>query len=564
MRLVLGVLAPLLCCKDAFAQTATSMYSEAGVPTGTPVPGNYAGVLRPQAHFSPPQGFMNDPNGLFVDADGLMHLYYQYNPTGVVAGNQHWGHATSKDGYGWENQAIALFPPDAVTYIYTGSAVVDVNNTSGFFPGQNNGVVAIFTLAEYNMTAGKQTQGIAYSKDGGYSFDMYAGNPVIYINSTQFRDPKVFWYPATEKWIMAVSYAAEFTIGIYTSPDLKNWTHASNFSHHGLLGLQYECPNLVEIPVDGTDETMWLMWISINPGAPLGGSISQYFPGTFNGTHFTNIDQVARIADFAKDNYAAQFFSGVPATDSQVSLGWCNNWQYTNLVPTASEGWRSVMSVPRNNYLKQLPGIGWTLVSSPYNIRSQLSHELAYNATLNNGTLILDYSAATAAPSRALYFEANVTGLTPSTLAGTLNFTFAASLSGESVQGGTFVGGDTWLSRARTSGFDNPFFTDKFSATGMYSGEGQGSGGGGGGGGGGGSWTIAGVLDRTILELFVNGGEQSGTMVFYPTRPLDTVWIGAADVPENATVSVAVWALVDQWAARENVNGTVVGNITTS
>lgn len=190
MHLQTTLLVIFLCLKDAFAQNTTSVYSEAGVPTGTPVPGNYAGVLRPQIHFSPPQGFMNDPNGLFLDANGLMHLYYQYNPTGVEAGDQHWGHATSMNGYSWQNQAIAIFPPNSITYIYTGSAVIDVNNTSGFFPAQDNGVVAIFTLAEYNVTAGKQTQGIAYSRDGGYSFEMYAGNPVIDINSTQFRDPK--------------------------------------------------------------------------------------------------------------------------------------------------------------------------------------------------------------------------------------------------------------------------------------------------------------------------------------------------------------------------------------
>lgn len=301
------------------------------------------------------------------------------------------------------------------------------------------------------------------------------------------------------------------------------------------------------MPVDGSNGTMWLMWISINPGAPLGGSISQYFPGNFNGTHFTNIDQVARIADFAKDNYAAQFLDGIPSNEKQISIAWCNNWQYTNLVPTASEGWRSVMSIPRNNYLKQLPSIGWTLVSEPHNISSQFSQELAYNTTLNNGSIVLDYSTV---PSRALYFEANFTGLTPATLAGTLNFTFTSSLSGENVQGGTTVGGDTWLSRSHTYGFDNPYFTDKFSSTGVYSGSENGT------------WTISGVLDRTILEVFVNSGEQSGTMVFYPTRPLDTMRIGAEGVPENATVSVAVWGLTDQWAALENVNGTVVSNVT--
>jgi len=158
---------------------------------------------------------MNDPNGMFVDAQGLWHLYYQYNPTAPVAGNQHWGHVTSPDLYHWENQKIALWPPSNTTFVYSGSAVVDVNNTSGFFPDQDNGVVAIYTIAAFTTTAGVQTQNIAYSRDGGYTFETYADNPVIDINSTQFRDPKVLWHVPTEKWVMVVSYASEFTIGIY-------------------------------------------------------------------------------------------------------------------------------------------------------------------------------------------------------------------------------------------------------------------------------------------------------------------------------------------------------------
>jgi beta-fructofuranosidase len=492
---------------------------------------------------------MNDPNGLFVDSNGTWHLYYQYDPTADVAGNQHWGHATSTDLYTWINQPIALWPPNDFTFIYSGSAVVDTNNTSGFFPDQDNGVVAIFTLAQViDGVGGLQAQGIAYSYDGGYSFDMYSGNPVLNINSTQFRDPKVFWFPGTQRWIMAVSYASDFTIGIFTSPNLKDWTHASNFSHHGLLGFQYECPNLVEMPVAGSNDTMWLMFISINPGAPLGGSISQYFPGSFNGTHFSAIDQVARIADFAKDNYAAQFFEGIPESQPQIRIDWSSNWQYAESVPTGTtEGWRSCMSVPHETYLEQLPGVGWTLVSRPYNISSQFLQELAYNANLENGTMLLDYSQVS---SGAIYFEANITGLNPNTLFGTVNFTFTSSLSGENVQGGTMVNGITWISRHNTLGFDNPYFTDKFSSNGVYSGSQDGS------------WTVSGVLDHTILEIFVNGGQQSATMIFFPTRPLDMFWIGANAIPDSATVSVAVWALQDAWATQENFNGTVVGNVT--
>lgn len=262
---------------------------------------------------------------------------------------------------------------------------------------------------------------------------------------------------------------------------------------------------------------------------------------------------MTRVLDFAKDDYAGQFFYGIPGTSNQISVAWASNWQYCNLVPTGpAEGWASVMTVPRENYLTNVSSGKSTftfLVSRPYNIHSIFAQELAYNSSLGNSSILLDYAGT---PSGALYYEANITGLSPDTLAGTLNFTFSSSLSGESVRGGTTVGGDTWISRQHTYGFDNPYFTDKFSGTGVYDGEANGT------------WTVSGIVDRTILEVFVNGGQQSGTMVFYPTRPLDTLWIGAAGIPSGAKVSVAVWGLESGWAEVENINGTVVGNVTSS
>jgi beta-fructofuranosidase len=235
---------------------------------------------------------------------------------------------TSTDLYHWENQKIALWTPNNFTYVFSGSSVIDVNNTSGFFPDQDNGVVAIYTLAEYpGGVQGPQQQAIAYSRDGGYTFEAYANNPVIPSNSTQFRDPKVIWHAPTERWVMVLAYAVDLTFGFYTSENLKEWTHASNLSHVGLLGLQYECPNLVQMPLEGSDDPVWLLQLSINPGAPLGGSITEYFPGEFNGTHFVPFDAAARIADFSKDNYAGQFFYGIPGDHRQVSMAWASNWQ---------------------------------------------------------------------------------------------------------------------------------------------------------------------------------------------------------------------------------------------
>jgi beta-fructofuranosidase len=206
------------------------------------------------------------------------------------------------------------------------------------------------------------------------------------------------------------------------------------------------------------------------------------------------------------------------------------------------------MSLPRHNYLKNATRIGYVLVSEPYNIQTVFSQELAYNTSLGNSSILLDYSSV---PSGALYFEANITGLSPSTVAsGQVNFTFSSSVSGEFITGGTTVNGDTWLDRGHTYAFENPYFTNKFSTSGVYDGSENGT------------WTISGVIDRTIFEIFVNGAEQSGTMTFYPNQPLDTMRIGAKGIASNATVSVGVWALEDTWAAAADGNGTVRGNVT--
>lgn len=501
---------------------------------------------------------MNDPNGMFVDANGTWHLYYQYNPLGTAAGNQHWGHATSDDLYHWINQPIAIFPPEERVYAFSGSAVVDVNNTSGFFPNQDNGVVAILTLARYyeDGTGGPQTQAIAYSVDGGYTFEYYDGNPVINSTSSQFRDPKVIWYE--DHWAMVVSYAQEFVIGIFTSPDLKEWTHASNFSHHGLLGAQYECPNLVKMPVRDTVsgevvDSAYVLTISAQPGAPLGGSATQYFPGTFNGTHFETFDAATRLTDFAKDNYAAQFFYGVADGENAVNLGWASNWQYAQQVPTGNhENWRSAMTLPRANYLTNATRIGWVMVNEIVDISPVLGAPLKTTAFEGNGSVAVDFSGV---GSGALYVEANVTGLDAAALTGasTLNMTFASPASGEALRAGYYFGGDQpfFVDRGRLRGFDNVFFTDKFSAADVWNATA-------------GAWGVRAVVDRSMLEVFVDGGVHAATVLFYPSQPLSLLSLATSNLPAGVEVSVAVWGLKSAWAGYEDEAGTVVGNVTSA
>ncbi|TFK53801.1 hypothetical protein OE88DRAFT_1656123 [Heliocybe sulcata] len=539
-----------LALASAAVVVAAYAYAQASTPVsqGQPISGNYSGPLRPQIHFSPPTEFMNDPNGMFLDADGVYHLYYQYNPTDIVAGNQHWGHATSNDLFHWTNQQIAIYPPTNDSQLFSGSAVVDVNNTSGFFPNQTNGVVAIYTL----NTATAQVQEIAYSSDGGYTFQRYAGNPVIDVNSTQFRDPKVIWHEETGKWAMVVAHSQDFVIEIYTSPDLKEWSHGSNFSHYGLLGSQYECPNMLALPVvraDGTSETMYLLAISINPGAPLGGSITQYFPGTFNGTHFTPADGATRLTDFGKDNYAGQFFSGVPASQKQIAIGWASNWQYAQTVPTGPlEGWRSAMTLPKISSLRDAGAAGIELVQELPDLSPIYESQLVQNRSTDNLTLAIDYSSVS---SGTIYLDINVTNINMAAVSGTLNFTITSSSTNESLSAGYLLSsGDFWIDRGDVEGFKNLFFTDRFFT--VYAVQN-------------GAWRLQAVVDRSLLEVAIDSGRQAATTSFYPQvgGKMDGLLV-AADGLGQAEVSVGVWGLQSGWAAEASQDGLVYGNVTSS
>ena len=519
---------------------------------------------------------------MFLDDEGTYHLYYQCrsllfqlpqlssplltllrsdNPTANVAGNQHWGHTTSKDLYHWTNQPIAIYPTYPNSEIFSGSAVIDRNNTSGFFPNQANGVVAIYTL----NNATEQTQEIAYSRDNGFTFTKYEGNPVLSVNSSQFRDPKVLWYSQTQLWVMVVSYASDFTIGIFTSPDLKTWSHASNFTSAGLLGIQYECPNLVAIPMlsnastssplspsnfASTAEQMYVLVISINPGAPLGGSISQYFPGTFNGTHFSAVDAAARIADFGKDNYAGQFFYNIPSSEPQISIAWASNWQYSQVVPTGPlENFRSFMSLPRRNVLANITNIGYDLISTPYDLTPLYTtpEPLVQNASLGNSSLMLSYPSSSV-PSGALSFTVNITSIPAVNVTGTLNFTFLSSSTGEALRGGYFLGSSFWLDRSGIQSFPsyNPLFTSQFSVNSPLDPQTN-------------SFSLQGVIDRSILEVFLDGGQRSTTTTYFPQGMLDTLIIAANDLNTGVGVSVSVFGLDSAWGS-----GTVTGNITST
>ena len=333
----------------------------------------YREAYRPQYHFSPQAHWMNDPNGL-VYHDGEYHLFYQYYPEATVWGPMHWGHAKSKDLVHWEHRPIALFP-DGKGLIFSGSAVVDVQNTSGFGTDGTPAMVAIFTY--HNMAGEKagrndfQTQGIAYSLDQGETWTKYEGNPVLPNPGIRdLRDPKVFWHEASGQWIMAL--VAGDHAKFYRSPDLKTWEYLSDFGKDaGAHGGVWECPDLFELPVEGSDETKWVLIISIGNGGPNGGSATQYFVGDFDGPTFTADHQAWKWLAWGTDNYAGVTYNHTPG-GKRTFIGWMSNWQYALKTPT--ETWRSAMTLPRHLGLRKT-GDTYQLTNYPVPAVGQLATE---------------------------------------------------------------------------------------------------------------------------------------------------------------------------------------------
>jgi fructan beta-fructosidase len=343
----------------ASARSATPTYSE---------------PHRPQLHFTPPSMWMNDPNGL-VYYDGEYHLFYQHYPRDEVWGPMHWGHAVSRDLVHWEQLPIALYPDD-LGYIFSGSAVVDWDNTSGFGAGGKPPLVAIFTYHDPSRRAretnDRETQGIAYSNDRGRTWTKYKGNPVLRNLEAKpdFRDPKVFRHEPTGRWVMVL--AVHDHVELWGSPDLKAWSPLSRFGEAvGAHGGTWECPDLFPLRVEGSGETKWVLIQNLNPGGPQHGSGTQYFVGDFDGKTFTLDPRFERTLrsepavwlDWGSDDYAGVTWSDVPASDGRrIFIGWMSNWDYAQQVPTAP--WRSAMTVPRTLRLVETDA-GYRLLSEP-------------------------------------------------------------------------------------------------------------------------------------------------------------------------------------------------------
>ena len=340
-------------------------------------------AYRPQYHFSAPQGWINDPNGL-VYHDGEYHLFYQHNPFANVWGHMSWGHAVSKDLLHWEDLSVAIpefTNADSVskTAIFSGCVVIDKGNKNGLCPsGSGDCMVALYTG---NVTKGEtqtaQYQNVAYSSDKGRTWTQYAKNPIIDIGSKEFRDPNVFWYEPTQKWVMATVKAKEHRVAFYESKDLKSWQFLSHFGPMGDTTKVWECPALMPVPVEGEagNKTEWVLFIS--SAHPQEGYVGmQYFVGDFDGKNFTldkenpkplspsiGIQYAGSVVDWGKDYYAAIPFNNLPNTQKNpLMIGWINNWAYANKVPT--HPFRGAMSLPRQISLRRTAN-GLELVQLP-------------------------------------------------------------------------------------------------------------------------------------------------------------------------------------------------------
>ncbi|RXM47181.1 glycoside hydrolase family 32 protein [Flavobacterium sp. YO12] len=471
-------------------------------------------MYRPHFHFTPKKGWMNDPNGMFF-ANGYYHLFYQHYPDGNTWGPMHWGHAISKDLIKWEEQPIALYP-DKDKYIFSGSAVVDTQNTSSLGTGKTTPIVAIYTL--HDMTkekAGKidvEQQDIAFSNDNGFTWQKFEeGNPVVKNPGIRdFRDPKVSWDETHKQWIMAL--AAQDRIHFYKSSNLKNWEFASEFGKNiGAHGGVWECPDFFEIKVEGTKETKWILIVNLNPGGPNGGSGVQYFVGDFDGKTFTMDasfaervnNEKAVWADYGKDNYAGVTWNNVPTSDGRrLFIGWMSNWEYAQQVPTTT--WRSSTTIPRELKLVK-KGNHYNLVSTPVKeINNYVSKTIKAKSKTGKGTLNLIENGKVDLTQAVVSLD--LKNLKQEDYSFTLSNANGESLSFGLNNKENYL----FVDRSKAGKID---FSDKFAlpvSKAFLEGSQK-------------STAFKIILDKTSIEIFYNNGEKVMTEIFFLNKPFTSL-----------------------------------------
>ncbi|MFB5660402.1 glycoside hydrolase family 32 protein [Alteribacillus sp. HJP-4] len=456
---------------------------------------------RPHLHFAPSKNWMNDPNGMVYFA-GEYHLFFQHNPYDSIWGPMHWGHAVSKNLIEWEELEIALYPDELGT-IFSGSCVVDWENTSGLFNNEP-GLVAVFTHHKDGREgqSPKQSQSIAYSTDKGRTWIKYRNNPILtHETKIDFRDPKVFWNEQDARWVMVL--ATGQSVSFYSSPNLLDWQFKSEFgegsgSHEGV----WECPDLFKMDVEHAKEEKWVLLVSIgdNPRYEK-GSRTQYFTGSFDGSRFVPDHTHIKWLDYGKDNYAGVSFSDIPKEDGRrIYIGWMSNWRYANHVPTGH--WRSQMTIPRELSLHNING--------EYRLRQQPVREFDdyVRKVTNIHKQRIEKNQAITYDINRPCFEAELT------VSGTDPFTITLRHTDIQYTVMTFAEGVLQVDRSQSG---NVSFSENFShiqevVTSCPD-----------------KLKLRMIVDSFSLELFINDGEQALTCLLYPDSVCASISISSDD-----------------------------------
>ena len=507
----------------------------------------YTQPWRPQYHFTPAKNFMNDPNGM-VFYQGEYHLFYQYNPEGQVWGHMSWGHAVSTDMVHWKHLPLAI-PEDPNYMIYSGSAVVDWNNSSGLCknpdPADHSCLVAIYA-ADYHQK--REKTHIAYSNDRGRTWTNYKGNPVIDVDAADFRDPKVFWYEPQKKWVLLAVLADRRTALFFSSTDLKHWTRLSELGPAGDDSGQWECPDLLELPIEGTSDHRWVLVINRNPGAPAGGTGVRYLVGDFDGTRFIEKESVGKKlwADYGKDFYATNSFNDMPRGDERrIWMGWTSNWLYAKEEPTVL--WRGAQSVPRALSLRWVdnpalsPGQGDKSRPPRFSGNTDLLMVQTPVKELESlrGKPFFVKSASLAATNQKL---ASVQCVTCEILAevekggaSEIGFRLRKGAESETVVGVTTATNTLFVNRTKSGdvSFSKEFpgrFSTKLSNTSRVK--------------------LHIFVDRSSVEVFANDGEKVMTDRIYPPPGSTGIEIYATGTG-GQVVSLTLWPLKSVWGDRQ-------------
>ena len=444
----------------------------------------YKEQYRPQFHFTPSVNWCNDPNGL-VYHNGKYHLFYQHNPFGNVWGHMTWAHATSKDLVHWTHLPIAI-AEEKDTMIFSGTCVVDNNNTSGFGKNGKIPMVAVYTGHIENKN---QSQHIAYSLDNGITWTKYNKNPVLDLGKKDFRDPKIFWYQPKKYWVMALMFPVEHIVQFYSSKNLKDWNHLSNFGPAGDTNDVWECPDLTQVPVETVPEKKkWVLQTSQNTSM-------QYFVGEFDGVKFTNENSINKIVrpDYGPDYYAAISYNQLPASHLPVAMGWINNWNYANDIPTTT--WRGAMSLPRTLSVKKMNG-EWVLIQKPIE-KIKLERRIIYKK------YNLSFKNTVRLPVTSQQCEINVSmGISKDATAG---LRIAAGNNQYLEIGYNSKKKVLYIDRSKTA---NQAFNKKFEKMSTYEIPYSFNG----------NLKLQVFFDKSIAEIFINDGERIFTTQFFPNE----------------------------------------------